>query len=105
VKTLPVKGFITHSATQRPMSSSRVVKIDFFTNETLPQRLAEAAKAKGAKLGKGLIAVKTIIASPPEYDFISIGNKPEDVQAFMEELAKQDGVELGATVQRAFREE
>ncbi len=87
------------------MSSQRVVKIDFFTVETLPPRLKKTAEQKGTKLGKGVIAVKTIIGSPPSYEFVPIGSKPAEIQAFMEDLAKLDGVELGATVQKAFREE
>jgi hypothetical protein len=86
------------------MSSQRVVKIDFFTVETLPKPLHEAAKAKGAKLGTGLVAVKTIISSSPSYDFIPIGNSPDDIESFMQSLAKEDGVDLSTTVQKAFEE-
>ena len=67
--------------------------------------MAQVAKERGVDLGKGIVAVKTIIGSAPTYDFVPIGNSPDDMEAFMQEMGKEDGVDLGATVQKAFREE
>jgi hypothetical protein len=105
VLTRSDKSFKVLSQSEQHMSSQRVVRIDFFTHDTLPQPLRAAAEAQGTKLGKGLVAVKTIVSSPPSYDFATVGNSPEEIQSFMESLAKEDGVELGTTVQKAFREE
>lgn len=87
------------------MSSTKVVKIDFFTGENLPAGLRETAGKQGIKLsGARIIAVKTHIASPPSYELVDVGTKPAEILGFMETLAKEDGADLGKAVQKAFRE-
>jgi hypothetical protein len=49
--------------------------------------------------------VKTVISSPPTYEFIPVGTKPAEINAFMQKLAKQDGIELSAAVQKALGSE
>ncbi len=86
------------------MSEKKVVNVDFFTRATLPPRLEAVAKKQSVDLGSGLIVVKTLIGSPPSYDFDSVGTSPEDIQDFMTKLAVEDGVDLGKAVQKAFSE-
>jgi hypothetical protein len=83
--------------------SEKIVKIDFFTPKTLPPRLREEAGIQ--KLGPGLIVVKTKIGSPVSYEFTTIGTKPDDIQKFMRDLAREDGVDLGIAIRNAFSEE
>lgn len=86
------------------MCSSKVVNIDFFTRGTLPKRLGAMAKEQGVPLGSDLVMVKTIIGPPLSYDFVSVGTNPEDIQNLMKKLAKEDGVDLGKAVEKAFSE-
>lgn len=85
------------------MSNSKVVDIDFFTIATLPPRLAVMAKEQGTQLGSDLIVVKTKCC-PPSYEFESIGSSPEEILAHMEKVAREDGVDLGNAVKKAFSE-
>ena len=87
------------------MSSAKVVQINLFMANNLPSRLSKAAKEQKVDLGKGVVAVKTVISSPPSYEFIPVGTKPAEIQAFVQKLAKQDGVELSAAVQKALGSE
>jgi len=89
------------------MSDSKVVNIDFFTIATLPPRLAVMAEEQSVQLGSDLIMVKTKCSKccPPSYEFESIGSSPEDIQNLMKKLAKEDGVDLGKAVKKAFGEE
>lgn len=87
------------------MSENKVVNVDFFTRATLPERLEAVAREQSVDLGSGLIVVKTLIGSPPSYDFDSVGTSPEEIQALMQKMAEEDGVDLGRAVQQAFSEE
>ncbi len=88
------------------MSEAKVVNVDFFTRDTLPPRLTTMAEEQSVQLGSDLIMVKTKCSKccPPSYEFESIGSSPEDIQNLMKKLGKEDGVDLGEAVTRAFGE-
>jgi len=82
----------------------RVVNVDVYPAGKLPSHLAEEAKRQGFQADRGLIAVKTLIGSPPSYEFDIVGSSPTQVKAFMVKLAKEDGVDLNEAVRAAFAE-
>lgn len=86
-------------------AKGKVVRIDFYTKKTLPDRLKQLASEQGTSLGEGLISVKTMVSSPPTYEFEVVGSKPAQIQTYMEKLAKIDGAELGTAVQKALSED
>ena len=75
--------------------NDKVVSINFYNWETLPSRLKWLAALKG-------FAIAPPQDSPVSYDFVPIGNSPNDVQKFMEQLAREDGVDLNIAVNNAF---
>ena len=87
------------------MSETKVVNIDFFTRETLPPRLKAVAEDQNVELGTDLIMVRTKIGSAPSYQFDSVGSSPREIQELMQNLAREDGVDLGIAVQKAFGDE
>ena len=70
----------------------------------LPIPLANEAKRQGIKLKKGVVAVKTVLSSPPSYEFVSVGNKPSKFKDFLSEIVKNDGEDLDEVVKRALAE-
>jgi hypothetical protein len=77
------------------MSEKKVVGIDFYTKDTIPQRLKDRVYIDPNT--DKLIVVK-IFCCPPFYSFELVGNKPEDIINYMRKLAKEDGVDLDKIV-------
>ncbi len=76
------------------MSRKQVVDIDFYLVETLPYPMAKEAEKQGIKIGRGLIAVKTIINSPIRYEFTNIKQGPDGLRQFYFDMAAEDGIDL-----------
>ena len=74
--------------------NDKVTKIDLYTWKNMPEELRIRA------IRQGIVVPHE--ASPISYDFVPIGNKAGDVQKFMEQLAREDGVDLNTTVKNAF---
>jgi len=90
-------------ATERATATTdRVINVDFYIAGKLPTGLADEAKRQGFKPERGLVAVKTLIGSPPTYAFEYIGSTPAQVKKYMFKLAKADGTDLSEAVKAAF---
>jgi len=76
------------------MEENEFFDMEFYRNDNLPKLLKEEAKKQNIKLIKGIIAVKTIISSNPQYEFIMLGNKLENFKNLFRKLAKEDGIDL-----------
>lgn len=81
---------------------AKIVGISFFLADKLPPPLADEAKAQGFKPDDGLVAVKTLIGSPPSYAFESIEATPKEIKAFIGRLSVEDGVEIDKALKGAF---
>jgi hypothetical protein len=77
-----------------------LVSVTFFQADNLPAPLAQEAKKQGVELKPGLLAVRLFIASPPRYEFESIGSSPADVKAYYTRLAAEDGETLDGIASR-----
>ncbi len=86
------------------MGTPRVVGISFYTAEQMPSPLAEEAKKQSFDLGAGIIAVKTIIGSPPAYLFETVGSSPGEIKEYIAGLALEDGTAIDEALTRAFNE-
>jgi len=82
--------------------AARVIHIDFYQAGKLPAKLADEAARQGFHAKQGIVAVKTLISSPPSYKFEHVGSKPEDIKQFMVSLAKEDGADLNSALIRAY---
>ena len=84
-------------------NSGRVVKIDFFTCESMPEKLKEIAHQSGLefKPEDGIIAVKTKIASPPAYDFDIVGKGKGVFVNYVNKVAKGEGIDMETVVENA----
>jgi hypothetical protein len=71
--------------------SKGLVSIDFYPADKLPAPLKELASKQGKSFKRGLVAVRTRCTSPPKYDFDEVGSTPEEIKAFYEKLARDDG--------------
>ena len=80
----------------------KVVSVDFYGGDKLPTGLKKEAKKKRFKATKKIIAVKTIIGSPPLYEFENVGSTPREIRKYMGTLAKADGEDLSKVVKKAF---
>jgi len=87
------------------MSKGQVADIEFYRKESLPKFLAEEAKKQEIELADGIVAVKLLIASPPKYEFFSIGKNPANVKKFFHQLARDDGGDLNEIVKKLITEE
>lgn len=83
------------------MSNVKVVDVNIYTIDTIPQRLAAIAKEQEADLGTGLIFVTTMCC-PPSYKFEPVGSKPEDFLAYLHKVSREEGVDLNLAAKRAF---
>ncbi len=84
--------------------NGRIVKVDYYQADALPDGLKEIAKKQGFK-AEGLIAVKTLIASPPTYQFEKIGNSVDKIIDYMHNVARNDGVDLDRAINKALGDE
>ena len=84
-------------------NSGRVVKSDFFTCESMPEKLKEIAHQSGLefKPEDGIIAVKTKIASPLAYDFDIVGKGKGVFVDYVNKVAKGDGINMETVVENA----
>ena len=71
-----------------------LVSIDFYDVEQLPGPLKAEAERQGRHLRNGLVAVKTFVASPPQFEFDEVGSTPQEIKTYYEGLAQADGVNL-----------
>ncbi|MGP8158550.1 MAG: hypothetical protein ACLPWO_02940 [Thermoplasmata archaeon] len=71
-----------------------LVSIDFYDVEQLPGPLKAEAERQGRHLRSGLVAVKTFVASPPQFEFDEVGSTPQEIKTYYEQLAQADGVNL-----------
>lgn len=79
--------------------TKKVMTINFYPADRLPGPLAEKARGK-VNPKDGLVAVKTILASPPTYEFEVVGSTPEQIKAYYEKLAREDNAELDEVAKR-----
>jgi hypothetical protein len=86
--------------------AGRVVKIDFFTYGSMPQTLREIAQKSGKSLTEedGIIAVKTIISSPPRYEFEMVGKGKGIFTNYVNKIAESEGANMAEAVERALGE-
>ena len=89
---------------ERAEKTGRVVNIDFYPAGKLPSPLAQEAQRQGFRASRGLVAVKTLIGSPPSYEFEEVGSNPSQVKAYMVKIAKEDGADLNEAVKAAYAE-
>ena len=80
------------SATQP--TSGQLVSIRFYEADKLPETYAQAAHDQGVRLDGGLVAVRTIMASPPRYFVEVVGSTPAQIKAYYARLAEEDGETL-----------
>ncbi len=85
-------------------SEGKVVSINFYQASKLPSPLAEIAKQQGFSLKDGVVAVKTIVGSPPTYQFERVGVSPKEIKAYQGKLAHADGTDINDALKRAFAE-
>lgn len=83
------------------MKSDKIVDVDVYTINTLPQRLATIAKEQGVDLGAGLIFVTTKCC-PPSYTFDSVESIHSSILAHLHKVSEEEGVNLNEAVKRAF---
>ena len=91
-------------ATNRAAATGRVINVHFYVAGKLPKGLADEAQRQNFKPGRGLVAVKTLIGSPPTYTFVYVGSSPAEVKKYMVELAKAYETDLNEAVKAAFSE-
>lgn len=86
--------------------NGRVVKIDFFTYGSMPQALREIAQGSGKSFTEedGIIAVKTIISSPPRYEFETVGKGRGIFANYVNKIAENEGANMADAVERALGE-
>jgi hypothetical protein len=75
-------------------SAKTTMTINFYPAGRLPGPLAEIAKRQKFDVTEGLVAVRTIVASPPRYEFDAVGSSPEQIKAYYEKLAAEDNANL-----------
>jgi hypothetical protein len=75
-------------------SAKTTMTISFYPAGKLPGPLAKIAKAQSFEVTKGLVAVRTIVASPPRYEFDEVGSTPAQIKAYYEKLAREDNANL-----------
>ena len=91
------------SATQTN-GKATVLTIDFFLADRLPPEIRKRADAKGFRPTSRLVAVKTVMGSPPDYEFDNAGSTPAEIKQYYRRLATRDGVDLDELAKRAFSE-
>lgn len=79
---------------KKRMEESELFDIEFYMDDKLPEFLREEAKKQNIEIKKGIIAVETIIASNPQYEFIMLENKLENFRNLFYQLAKKGGIDL-----------
>jgi hypothetical protein len=82
-----------------------LVSIDFYDVDELPGPLKAEAERQGRHLGSGLVAVKTIVASPPQFEFDEVGSTPDEIKSYYERLARDDGVDLDELAKKTLSSE
>ena len=76
--------------------NGKLVKVDYYQVDTLPDGLKEIAKKQGFK-SEGLIVVKTLIGKTVDYQFEKIEDSVDGILNYMHNVAEKDGVDLYKT--------
>ena len=74
--------------------SKATIMINFYPAGKLPVPLAKIATEQNFHAERGLVAVRTIVSSPPRFEFDTVGSTPEEIKAYYEKLATEDGADL-----------